>query len=59
MLDIGEHFGVAEEHEVGVEDQRFLGPDLPSGHGSNALDLPTHGGDGLNDATPLSSCGTC
>jgi hypothetical protein len=59
VLDVGEHFGVAEEHQVGIEDLRFLGPDLPGGDGSDALDLPTHRGYRLDDTTPLSRMGAC
>ncbi len=52
-LDVGEYFGVVEKHEVGVEDLRFLGPDVPGGDGSGALDFPTHGGYRLDNTTPL------
>ena len=59
MFDVGEHFGVAEEHQVGVEDLGFLGPDLAGGDGPDPLDLPAHGGYRLDDTTPLSRWGAC
>jgi len=59
VLDVSEHFGVAEEHQVSVEDLRFLEPDLPGGDGPDPLDLPTHGGHRLDNAAPLSRWGAC
>jgi hypothetical protein len=59
VLNVGEHFGVVEEHQMGVKDLRLLGPHLPGGDGSNALDLPTHGGYRLDDTTPFSRWAAC
>jgi hypothetical protein len=44
---------------MGVKDLRFLGPDFPGGDGSDALDLPTHGGYCLDDTTPFSRWAAC
>ena len=52
-LDVGEHLGVGEQRQVGVEDAGLGGADLAHGEGAQVLDVAAYLGDGLDDAAPL------
>ena len=54
-LDVGQHLGVGEQRQVGVEDAGLGGAHLARGHDPGVLDLPASRRHRLHDATPVRS----